>query len=121
VRSVNQIIERFWSCSAQTVLRGMVAPTGHESHGIGIDYYIFESLPPNPPPNAGKYGNPCEVADLNFKIPALSWRSRDGESVRIRPALSRHRPSLTTLAPETACCRVILSASPLLPSMGSNK
>jgi hypothetical protein len=49
------------------------AATGQETHGIEVDYDIFESLtPPNPPPNAGNYGKPYEAADLNFKLKAGS-------------------------------------------------
>jgi hypothetical protein len=50
-------------------LTELAAATGQETHGIEIDYDIFESLqPPNPPPTAGNYGKPYEAVDLNFKL-----------------------------------------------------
>jgi len=42
-----------------------------KTHGIEIDYDIFESLqPPNPPPTAGNCGKTYETADLNFTLKA---------------------------------------------------
>ena len=49
----------------------LAAATGQETHGIEVDYDIFESLkPPSPAPNAGVYGKPFEAADLNFALKA---------------------------------------------------
>ena len=54
-------------------LAELAAATGQETHGIEIDYDIFENLqPPNLPPTAGNYGKPYEAADLNFKLKAGS-------------------------------------------------
>ena len=54
-------------------LAELAAATGQETHGIEVDYDIFEGLQaPNPPPNAGNYGKPYEAADLNFKLKAGS-------------------------------------------------
>ena len=55
------------------MLAELAAATGQETHGIEVDYDIFESLqPPNPPPDAGTYGKPYEAADLNFTLKADS-------------------------------------------------
>ena len=52
-------------------LAELAAATGQETHGIEVDYDIFESLkPPSPPPNSGTYGTPYEAADLNFALKA---------------------------------------------------
>ncbi len=54
-------------------LAELAAATGQETHGIEIDYDVFESLqPPNPPPNAGTYGKPYDAGDLNFRLKAGS-------------------------------------------------
>lgn len=52
-------------------LAELAAATGQETHGIEVDYDIFESLkPPSPPPSSGTYGTPYEAADLNFALKA---------------------------------------------------
>jgi hypothetical protein len=54
-----------------TSLAELAAATGQETHGIEIDYDIFEDLqPPDQPPAAGNYGKPYEAADLNFTLKA---------------------------------------------------
>ena len=61
-------------------LAELATATGQETHGIEIDYDIFESLqPPNPPPNAGNYGKPYEAADLNFTIEGRRQGCRCGD------------------------------------------
>jgi hypothetical protein len=54
-------------------LAELASATGQETHGIEVDYDIFESLrPPSPPPNSGTYGTPYEAAELNFALRAGS-------------------------------------------------
>jgi hypothetical protein len=49
-------------------LAELSAATGQESHGIEIDYDIFESLRAPVPPDSSKPGKPYEAADLNFRL-----------------------------------------------------
>jgi hypothetical protein len=42
--------------------------TGQESHGIEVDYDIFESLKPPATPDSSKPGRPYEAVDLNFQL-----------------------------------------------------
>lgn len=50
-------------------LADLARATGQETHGIEVDYDVFERLqPPASPPNAGNYGKPYEAADLNFSL-----------------------------------------------------
>jgi len=49
-------------------LAELVAATGQETHGIEIDYDIFESLRPPVPPDSSKPGKPYEAVDLNFRL-----------------------------------------------------
>jgi hypothetical protein len=52
-------------------LAEFAAATGQETHGIEIDYDIFENLhAPTPPPNPSQPGKPYEAADVNFKLKA---------------------------------------------------
>jgi hypothetical protein len=50
-------------------LAELAAATGQETHGIELDYDIFESLrPPSPPPDSSQPGRPYEAANVNFKL-----------------------------------------------------
>jgi hypothetical protein len=49
-------------------LAELAAATGQESHGIEVDYDIFESLRPPTPPDSSKPGTPYEAVDLNFRL-----------------------------------------------------
>ncbi len=49
-------------------LAEFAAATGQETHGIEVDYDIFESLRPPSPPDSSKPGAPYEAADLNFRL-----------------------------------------------------
>jgi hypothetical protein len=44
------------------------AATGQETHGIEVDYDIFESLRPPSPPDSSKPGTPYDAADVNFTL-----------------------------------------------------
>ena len=46
------------------------AATGQETHGIEVDYDIFESLRPPTTPDSSKPGMPYEAVDLNFMLKA---------------------------------------------------
>jgi hypothetical protein len=49
-------------------LAELAAATGQETHGIEVDYDIFESLRPPAPPDSSKPGIPYEAVDLNFRL-----------------------------------------------------
>jgi hypothetical protein len=49
-------------------LAELAAATGQETHGIEVDYDIFESLRPPVPPDSSKPGRPYHAADLNFRL-----------------------------------------------------
>jgi hypothetical protein len=49
-------------------LRELAAATGQETHGIEIDYDIFESLRPPSPPDSSKPGRPYDGSGLNFRL-----------------------------------------------------
>ena len=51
-------------------LAELSAATGQESHGIEVDYDIFESLRPPATPDSSKPGVPYEAVDLNFMLKA---------------------------------------------------
>jgi hypothetical protein len=51
-------------------LRELASATGQETHGIEIDYDIFENLRPPAPPDSSKPGRPYDAADLNFRLKA---------------------------------------------------
>jgi hypothetical protein len=54
-------------------LAELAAATGQETHGLELDYDVFENLhPPTPPPNASQPGKPYEAADVNFTLKAGS-------------------------------------------------
>jgi hypothetical protein len=44
------------------------AATGQETHGMEVDYDIFESLRPPIPPDSSKPGKPYDAVDLNFRL-----------------------------------------------------
>jgi hypothetical protein len=50
----------------------LAAATGQETHGIDVDYDIFEDLRPPPPPDSSKPGTPFHAADLNFRLKPAS-------------------------------------------------
>ena len=54
-----------------TTLAELAAATGQETHGIEIDYDIFESLQP-PRTRPSRPGKPYEAADLDFRLKAGS-------------------------------------------------
>lgn len=63
-------------------LADLARATGQETHGIEVDYDIFERLqPPAPPPNAGVYGKPYDAVDLNFRLKAGSKAVDAGKSI----------------------------------------
>jgi hypothetical protein len=49
-------------------LAELAAATGQETHGIEIDFDIFESLRPPSSPDSSKPGVPYEAVDLNFRL-----------------------------------------------------
>jgi hypothetical protein len=53
-------------------LAELSAATGQETHGIEIDYDIFESVRPPIPPDSSKPGKPYDAADLDFRLKAGS-------------------------------------------------
>ena len=67
-------------------LAELAAATGQETHGIEVDYDIFESLRPPVPPDSSKPGTPYDAVDLNF---ALKARRQSGG--RRRPPAERER------------------------------
>jgi hypothetical protein len=50
----------------------LAAATGQETHGIDVDYDIFEDLRPPPPPDSSKPGTPFDAEDLNFRLKRAS-------------------------------------------------
>ena len=54
-------------------LAEFAAATGQETHGVELDYDIFEkAAAPNPPPNSSVPGKPYEAADFDFRLKAGS-------------------------------------------------
>jgi hypothetical protein len=53
-------------------LAELAAATGQETHGIEVDYDIFENLRPPTPPDSSKPGTPYEAVNLNFRLKAGS-------------------------------------------------
>ena len=53
-------------------LAELAAATGQETHGVELDYDVFENLHAPTPPNASQPGKPYEAADVNFKLKAGS-------------------------------------------------
>ena len=51
-------------------LAELAAATGQETHGIEVDYDIFENLQPPMPPDSAKPGTPYEAVELNFTLKA---------------------------------------------------
>ena len=49
-------------------LAELTAATGQETHGIEVDYDIFESLRPPALPDSSKPGKPYDAVDLNFRL-----------------------------------------------------
>ena len=49
-------------------LAELAAATGQETHGLEVDYDIFESLRPPVPPDSSKPGRPYDAVDLNFRL-----------------------------------------------------
>ena len=49
-------------------LSELAAATGQETHGVEIDYDIFENLRPPSPPDSSKPGMPYDGADLDFRL-----------------------------------------------------
>ena len=49
-------------------LAELTAATGQESHGVELDYDIFENLRPPATPNSSLVGKPYEAADLDFHL-----------------------------------------------------
>jgi hypothetical protein len=50
----------------------LAAATGQETHGIDVDYDIFEDLRPPSPPDSSKPGTPFDAVDLNFRLKPAS-------------------------------------------------
>jgi hypothetical protein len=49
-------------------LAELAAATGQETHGIEVDYDIFEDLRAPAPPDSSKPGRPYEATSLNFRL-----------------------------------------------------
>ena len=49
-------------------LAELASATGQETHGIEVDYDIFENLRPPVPPDSSKPGTPYEAMNLNFQL-----------------------------------------------------
>lgn len=49
-------------------LAELSAATGQETHGVEVDYDIFENLRPPIPPDSSKGNPPYDTADLNFRL-----------------------------------------------------
>jgi hypothetical protein len=66
-----------WMGGAQAqrfrTLAELAATSGQETHGVELDYDIFERVSaPNPPPNAGVPGRPYEAGEMDFRLKAGS-------------------------------------------------
>ena len=51
-----------------STLAELSASTGQETHGLEIDYDIFESLQPPVAPDSSKPGRPYDAVDLDFRL-----------------------------------------------------
>ncbi len=49
-------------------LAEFAAATGQETHGLEVDYDIFQDLHPPATPDSSKVGRPYEAADLDFSL-----------------------------------------------------
>jgi hypothetical protein len=49
-------------------LAELAAATGQETHGIEVDYDIFENVRPPAPPDSSRPGSPYEAVDLDFRL-----------------------------------------------------
>jgi hypothetical protein len=55
-----------------TTLAALSAATGQETHGIDVDYDIFENLRPPLAPDSSRPGTPYDASALNFQLKAGS-------------------------------------------------
>ena len=46
----------------------LASATGAETHGVEVDYDIFERVRPPSPPDSSKPGTPYEASDLDFRL-----------------------------------------------------
>lgn len=72
----------------------MAAATGRETHGIEVDYDIFEELRPPTPPDSSKPGTPYEAVDLNFRL------KRDSRAVDAGMRVPNVNDTFTGRAPD---------------------
>src|SRR5262249_43177993 len=49
-------------------LAELAAASGQETHGVEVDYDIFENLQPPMPPDSSKPGKPYEAIALDFRL-----------------------------------------------------
>jgi hypothetical protein len=49
-------------------LADFAAATGQETHGVELDYDIFQNVPKPTPPDSANVGKPYEAADLDFRL-----------------------------------------------------
>lgn len=79
---------------AFATLAELTAATGLETHGIEVDYDIFEELRPPAPPDSSKPGTPYEAVDLNFRL------KRGGRAVDAGVRVPNVNDSFTGRAPD---------------------
>ena len=54
------------------MLSELASATGAETHGVELDYDIFERVRPPSPPDSSKPGTPYEASELDFRLKAAS-------------------------------------------------
>jgi hypothetical protein len=81
-------------------LAELASATGQETHGIEVDYDIFEALRPPTPPDSSKPGTPYEAVDLSFRL------RRDGRAVDAGIFVPNVNDSFTGRAPDLGAYEV---------------
>jgi hypothetical protein len=78
----------------------LAAATGQETHGIEVDFDIFESLRPPSPPDSSKPGIPYDGVDLNFRL------RPDAKAVDAGVRLPNVNDGFAGRAPDLGACEV---------------
>ena len=79
---------------AFATLGELASETGQETHGIEVDYDIFEELRAPSTPDSSKPGTPYEAVDLNFRL------KRGGRAVDAGIRLPNVNEAFTGRAPD---------------------
>ena len=103
-----------WSSTRQgqaqrfKTLAELAAATGQETHGVELDYDIFENLhAADRRPNSSQPGKPYEAADLNFKLKAGSKAVDAGVRIpNVNDGFAGRAPDLGALRTGAARSRV---------------